>query len=84
MSDVSEDQIEKLYNIAANTGIVIEQTINGLLRVFADEHHPYAQSYATGDKLIVLRGCGITDVIIAAAVQANVTQMAMNVDILTT
>jgi hypothetical protein len=84
MNSVCENQIEKLYDISANSGIVVEQTINGLLRVFVTDKYPKAEKWATADKITALHDYGISDVVIAAAVQATTAQMIANVDILNT
>jgi 5,10-methylene-tetrahydrofolate dehydrogenase/methenyl tetrahydrofolate cyclohydrolase len=83
MNNISEHQIEKLYDNCANTGVIVEQTINGLLRVFLIyEHHPDAEKWSLRSKLKALKDCGVDSTIIAAAIQATTTQMIANVDIL--
>jgi hypothetical protein len=82
MNDVSEHQIEKLYDTSANTGIIVEQTINGLLRVFVVANHAKAEKWALSDRISALNDYGIDSTIIAAAVQATTAQMLSNVDIL--
>jgi hypothetical protein len=84
MNNISEHQIERLYDISANTGVVVEQTINGLIRVFVTPSFPDAEKQTIDDKISLLYDLGINATIIAAAIQATTSQMIANVDILNT